>query len=324
MNSRSRLLAALVVAASVVTACSGAASVPPLSGVTSEIPPANPSVSASAQASASAEAPASAQASAPLTGLLAKIKSSGQFLCGTSQEPPLSQVDTSTSLATGALPDILNEFLRREGIDVKLTGTATPFASLIPALQSGRIQIICDSMFIRPERAAVIDFTETTFYNTGSLDVAKGNPENLHTLSDLCGKSAGTYEGSTYVDLLKTVSGQCPSGKSINIQLYPTLQNVISDLVAGRIDAGVFDASLSGYALKQNPSLNFELVPDYVASDRSTSNCAFGLAKGNQDFIAAFNSVYTGMVQDGTVGKIFAKWGLNPSAFFLQGVDGFQ
>ena len=77
------------------------------------------------------------------------------------------------------------------------------------------------------------------------------------------------------------------------------------------------DASLSAYALKQNPNLKFELVADYRPQDKQTSNCAFGLAKGNTGFVRTFNNAYTAMRADGTAAKIFEKWGLTPTAFFL-------
>lgn len=258
-----------------------------------------------------ASAPASAQ------DLLQRVRQAGVLSIGTSNDAPLSYVQSGSNDPIGVLPDILREFLKREGVKARLQVTAMPFASLIPSIQSGRIELIGDAMYIRPERQKVIDFSMITFYNPEALDVAKGNPKNLHSLAGLCGHNAGTYEGTTYAALLKRTNASCPSGKPINLQLYPTIQNVFADLAAGRLDAGVVDASLSAYALKQNPSLNFALVADYRPQDKDTSGCAFGLAKGNSAFLAAFNKDYAAMKQDGTAAAILAKWGLTPTAFFL-------
>ena len=260
---------------------------------------------------------AMAPGSASAQGLLQRVRQSGALSIGTSNDAPLSYVQSGSNDPIGVLPDILREFLKREGIKARLRVTAMPFASLIPSIQSGRIELIGDAMYIRPERQKVIDFSMITFYNPEALDVAKGNPKKLHSLANLCGHSAGTYEGTTYAALLKRTNASCPAGKPINLQLYPTIQNVFADLAAGRLDAGVVDASLSAYALKQNPSLNFELVADYRPQDKDTSGCAFGLAKGDSAFLAAFNKDYAAMKQDGTAAAILAKWGLTPTAFFL-------
>lgn len=249
--------------------------------------------------------------------LLGRVRQDKVLVIGTSNDAPLSYVDQTTKQAAGALPDILREFLHRQGIDAKLQVIAMPFASLIPSIQSDRIGLIGDAMYIRPARQKVIDFTAITFYNPESLDVAKGNPKNLHSLADLCGRSAGTYQGTTYAELLKKTSAVCPAGKPIAIQLYPTIQNAFADLSAGRIDAAVVDASLSAYALKQNPALAFALVADYRPQDKVSSGCAFGVAKGNEAFVSAFNQTYGAMKKDGAAARILAKWGLQPTAFFL-------
>lgn len=306
MSSRSRLAATLVVAAFVSGACSGAAT-------PSSAPP-----TAEASSTAAASATPEANPTAALTGLLAKVKSEGKLIVGTSNDAPLSYVDSQTQEASGALTDILVEFLKRQGIDAKIDMVTMPFGSLIPAIQSGQIEIIGDAMYVRPARAEVIDFTMTTFYNPEALDVVKGNPENLHQLADLCGKSAGTYLGTTYVDTLNAASAKCTGGTKIDIKQYPKIENVFADLSAGRIDGAVVDASLSAYALAQNTSLNFEIVGDYIPESKTTSNCAFGIAKGDQAFLDAFNSTYTQMLSDGTAATIFTKWGLTPTDFFLK------
>jgi len=305
MSSRSRLAAILVVAAFVGGACSGAAA------------PTSAPVSAGPSPTAAASATPGASATAALTGLLAKVKADGKLVVGTSNDAPLSYLD-STKGPSGALTDILVEFLKRQGITATIDMVAMPFGSLIPSIQSGQIEIIGDAMYFRPARAQVIDFTMTTFYNPEALDVAKSNPKNIHQLADLCGKSAGTYIGTTYVDELNAASAKCTGGTTIDIKQYPKIENVFADLSAGRIDAGVVDASLSAYALAQNPSLNFEIVGDYVPASKATSNCAFGIAKGDPAFLDAFNSTYAQMLSDGTVAAIFTKWGLTPTDFFLK------
>ena len=170
------------------------------------------------------------------------------------------------------------------GVKAEIHVVAMPFSSLIPALTSGRIDMIGDAIYATAARKQIVDFTDTTFYNPESLDVAKGNPGHLHALKDLCGKAAGTYEGTTYVESLRKASAACPAGHPVDIHQYPTIQNVFADLSAGRIDGAVVDSSLSAYALKQNPALSFELVGDYIPEDRQGSGCAFGIAKGSFKF----------------------------------------
>jgi polar amino acid transport system substrate-binding protein len=256
--------------------------------------------------------------SAMAADLLDVIREKHVIVVGTSNDAPLSYIDSKTNEAAGVLSDILRQFLKREGIDAKLQIVAMPFASLIPSVQSGRIDLMGDAMYIRPARQKVMDFTDGIFFNPESLDVAVGNPKALHKIADLCGHAAGTYQGTVYVDMLKKAATACPSGKTLELQLYPTIQNVFADLSAGRIDAAVVDSTLSAYALKENPALKFELVGDYVPEDKADTLCAFAVGKdANAKFIAAFNKDYAAMKADGTAARLFTAWGLMPTDFFL-------
>jgi hypothetical protein len=129
-------------------------------------------------------------------------------------------------------------------------------------------------------------FSNIVFYIRESLDVAG-------------------YEGATYVNLLAEASADRPCGKSIDIRLFPTLDNVFADL-SGGLDAATAASSLSAFALEQNPALNFEIVADYEAADRANAGSAIGVAKGNEAF--QFNAAYSGMLADGSAAVIFTKW----------------
>ena len=251
--------------------------------------------------------------------LLDTVRSSHVLSIGTSNDAPLSYIDSKTNEAAGVLPDILREVFKRENIDAKLDVVAMPFASLIPAVQSGRIELMGDAMYVRPARAKIMDFSDGIFFNPESFDVAKGNPKKLHRIADLCGNAAGTYEGTVYVDMLKKAAAACPADKKLDVHLYPTIQNAFADLSTGRIDAAVVDSTLSAYALQQNKALNFELVGDYVPEDKADTICAFGVLKDSSPkFIVAFNKDYAAMKADGTAAKLFEKWGLTPTDFFLK------
>lgn len=251
--------------------------------------------------------------------LLDTVRSSHVLSIGTSNDAPLSYIDSKTNEAAGVLPDILREVFKRENIDAKLDVVAMPFASLIPAVQSGRIELMGDAMYVRPARAKIMDFSDGIFFNPESFDVAKGNPKKLHRIADLCGNAAGTYEGTVYVDMLKKAAASCPADKKLDVHLYPTIQNAFADLSTGRIDAAVVDSTLSAYALQQNKALNFELVGDYVPEDKADTICAFGVLKDSSPkFIAALNKDYVAMKADGTAARLFEKWGLTPTDFFLK------
>lgn len=55
------------------------------------------------------------------------------------------------------------------------------FNSLIPALEDGQIDAIVAGMFITPERATLVSFSNPTFHVREGMLVAAGNPKQLHS-----------------------------------------------------------------------------------------------------------------------------------------------
>jgi ABC-type amino acid transport substrate-binding protein len=162
------------------------------------------------------------------------------------------------------------------GVRVDTHPVAKPFSSQIPTLTSGRILMIDEPMY-----AKSIDFTNIDIRET--LDVAD-------------------YEGTTDVNLLREASADRPSGKSIDVRLFPTLDNAFADL-SRRLDAAAAASRLSAFAFKQNPALNFEIVTDYKAAARTNADRR---SEGNEAF--QFNAAYSGMLADGSAAVILTKW----------------
>jgi polar amino acid transport system substrate-binding protein len=248
--------------------------------------------------------------------LLATVKADKKLVIGTSNDPPWSSVENGGK-ASGIVPDVLREVLRRAGIGAEIESIAMPFDSLIPALTAGKIEMIGDSIYSTKERAQKVDFSRTLFYNPPALVVKYGNPQNLTKLSDLCGKTGATYKGTTFVKDLDTASKACPDGEHIEVRLYDTLFATMQDVAAGRVDGALLDSSISAYALANNPNIGVELVRGFTSYDREATANAVAISKGNQSFFDMFNPIYAQMLADGSVAKIFEQHGMTPTAVWL-------
>jgi ABC-type amino acid transport substrate-binding protein len=101
------------------------------------------------------------------------------------------------------------------------------------------------------------------------------------------------------------------------VRLYPTIQGVMDDVAAGRLVAGVIDASIAAYAVKTNPKLGIEVVSDYKPRDKPGTAIAFGVSKGNKGLVKAVNDALAAMRKDGTEEKILKRWGLTPTSFYV-------
>lgn len=249
--------------------------------------------------------------------LMGKIKATGEMVITVGSSPIWTTLDAAGK-PSGIIPDILQAFLDKEGIDAKLTPVAMPFDSIIPALTSGKADVGANTMYVTPARQEQILFSRIMLYNSEGLFVAKGNPLNLKSLADLCGHSGGTYKGTSYVALLEKASKECPDGTEIDIKQYATLDLVLGDVAAGRLDGGLVDRSAGQYALIRNPNLPFEISPDYVTPSRAANGGALPIAPQYKDFVTAFNATYTQLLEEGVIHDILVKYGLEPTDVYLK------
>lgn len=256
---------------------------------------------------------ASSASAAAGGGTLANAKAKGVLTVGLSAGAPIGFVDASGT-PMGVTIDICNEFIKREGIKT-LEVYLMPFSSEIPALQSNRIDLGCDTFYRTAERKKVVDFSDILFYNVETIIVKKGNPKNIHKLEDLAGKTGASYEGTVWIDWLNELNTK--SNLNVTVKSYPSPAELYADVSAGRVDGGIIDAILAGYALKTNPQLDFEMVSDYVPRDKTGNAVGMPMRQDSTDLRDALNKTIAGMLADGTMNTIFEKWGLTPPSFYL-------
>lgn len=90
--------------------------------------------------------------------------------------------------------DLLNAIAEDQGFKVQYLDQ--DFAGLIPALQTGNIDIIASGMTITEEREQEVDFSEP--YITAGLALAVPiNNEEIQSVADLQGKTVAVQTGST-------------------------------------------------------------------------------------------------------------------------------
>lgn len=259
-------------------------------------------------AGAATVTPAAAQ------GALAKAKAAKVLVVGISGgNAPIAWMSAKDE-PLGITLDLCQAMLKREGIE-KIDVYTMPFGSLIPALTSGRIDLACDTFFPTERRKQLVDFTDIMFYNSEALIVRKGNPKGIHKLADLAGKSGGSYEGTVWIDWLKDLNKQ---GANVTVNAYPTPTELIADVAAGRVDGGLVDAVLAGYAVKQNPNLGIELVADYAPREKVSNAVALAVRKDSGDLREALNRTMAAMKGDGSLDRVFEKYGLTPPGYYLK------
>ncbi|HJW61880.1 MAG TPA: transporter substrate-binding domain-containing protein, partial [Actinomycetes bacterium] len=106
----------------------------------------------------------------------------------------------------GIDPDLATELGRKLGVRFSFVNTA--FDELIPSLQDAKFDVIISSMTATPERAQKISFLE--YFQAGtSILVAKGNPERIRAMGDLCGATVTLQAGTIHEELVAAQQPDC-------------------------------------------------------------------------------------------------------------------
>lgn len=239
--------------------------------------------------------------------MLTRIKQSKVLKCASSNDPPVLYKNKEGDPA-GLFYDLLKQMFAKQGLtDFTVKPEYMPFQSVIPALQSGRVDLVCDTMNMTPERKQQIDFTLPIINNTDIVVVAKGNPAGIHLYGDMKGKICGTYEGTLWVPWCNEL------GKSTKV--FQTQQDTIAGVAANRVDGAFLDILSASYALRENPSLAVELANPYTPKDaESTINyAAMGIRKDSDDLRQFLDDAYRKMRADGSFEALLKKWGYDPT-----------
>ena len=147
---------------------------------------------------------------------------------------PIQYIDDSGNII-GLDVDLGNEIAKR--LCLKMVFQSTQFATMIPLLKEGRIDMINSFMFYTPERAAQVLMVPYGA-STMSIVVPKTNTDAISGPEYFSGKSFGVELGT--VDLRDAQAASAALEKAgkppITIRTFDTYANVLQALSAGQVD----------------------------------------------------------------------------------------
>src|SRR6266581_6123043 len=160
--------------------------------------------------------------------------------------PPFEYIDTATGKAIGSDIDIITAIAQRMGLQAKIV--TDKFDTIFDDLAARRFDVVISAVSVTSERQKKFDFVP--YLNVGeSLLVQAGNPLNLKSTADLCGKNVGVQNGTTEQIDLKTANDACvKAGKpAINVTTLQDQTAVIQLLLNHRVVVTYQDSPLTDY-----------------------------------------------------------------------------
>nr|WP_298411503.1 transporter substrate-binding domain-containing protein [uncultured Halomonas sp.] len=208
---------------------------------------------------------------------------------------PFEMMDQESGEMVGFDMDILNEVAKRAGFEVDLR--TMDFNGIIPAVQTGNIDLAIAGITITEEREKIVDFTDP-YYDSGLRILVSANNEDVEEFEDLEGMRIGTKIGSTSYDYL-----QKNLGDSAEITPYPGSSDMYMALMGGSVDAVFYDAPNVGYFSQTKGQGRVKTVGSLYEGQQ------YGIAFADgSKWVEPANKALSEMREDGTYDEIHKKW----------------
>lgn len=185
-------------------------------------------------------------------------------------------------------------------LDVKVEFTTMDFDALLPAIQSGKVDLALSDINATDERRKLVDFTQSYFSNPQVLvtrqETVTGTGEPQYTsLQQLSGKLVACQTGSVGDVLIDSVV------PGVNYSYFNSRADMLAALENGKVEAVPFDEPVAKLAVAQNPA--FILLPEQIVEDH------YGIAlQKDSPLTVQVNEAIAKLKADGTLEAMKEKW----------------
>ena len=214
--------------------------------------------------------------------------------------------------------DLANDLCKRMGVKYEIV--AQNWDGIIPSLQAKKYDAIMAGMSITPKRQEVIAFSAPYAAAINSFTVLGGNLPGTGESYSLDTQEAKAK--ARIDDIAKTLKGKVVGVQGattastfmekyfkgvVEVKEYKTTEEQNFDLMNGRIDAVLCNATVMAEAL-QKPDMKGATLAGPMFSGGMFGVTAVGLRKEDTALKSQFDKAIAAAIKDGTVKRLSEKW----------------
>lgn len=208
---------------------------------------------------------------------------------------PFEMLDQETGEMIGFDMEIIAEVAKRAGFEYEIS--TMDFNGIIPALQTGNVDIAIAGITITEEREKIVDFSDP-YYDSGIRILVRTDNKEVLDFRDLEGKKIGSKIGSTSYDYLKANLEQ-----NDGVTPYPGSADMYMALMSRSIDAVFYDSPNVGYFASTKGKGKVKTVGPLYEGQQ------YGIAlKAGSEWVDEVNTALKEIREDGTYKTIYEKW----------------
>ncbi|MCX6665593.1 MAG: basic amino acid ABC transporter substrate-binding protein [Euryarchaeota archaeon] len=216
-------------------------------------------------------------------------KPANKIIVGTSADFPPFEFTDANGAIVGFDVELITKILTDQGYTVEVQDIG--FDSLIPALQTGKIDVIAAAMTITDERKGQLDFSDPYYDANQAVLVKIGSDVNIMTEDDLANYIIGAQTGTTGWGWVNDTLVATGTLNSDNFSSYDLYTDAVADLIVGpsRVGAIVIDSPVA----KAFADMGYVKI---VLNITTNESYGFGVLKGNSELQTKINEGLTAVM----------------------------
>lgn len=147
--------------------------------------------------------------------------------------------------------EIFEAYCKARGCKIEIT--AYDWQGMLGAITSGRADVAFSGISITDERKKVMDFSEPYLENTWNLISMKDRNLKIDDLATLKNYTIGYPRGMAYTDFIKNDLEPKGVYSLAQVKMYPSYNEVLTDLQNGHIDLAFLDGTVASVYRKKLP-----------------------------------------------------------------------
>jgi polar amino acid transport system substrate-binding protein len=221
----------------------------------------------------------------------------------TADLPPYNFLDENGDL-TGWEIELVEKIC--ELVNCELTWAISSFDGLIPGLAAGDYDVAASDLFIRPDRAEIVDFTPP-YLVSGEVVVVRADDDRVQSYMDLEGLDdvlVGAEGGTSCEEAAREVAN-VPDER---MRIYESIDVAFLALLNEDVDA-IVDGSISSLAYVDIHAPALKIVGGGAEEALFTrGESALAVRQGEPELLEAFSVAVQTFVDDGTMDSLLDKW----------------
>lgn len=170
------------------------------------------------------------------------------------------------------------------------------FDGLIPAMESGNLDVIIAGMSINDERKQKVAFSDP-YYKSGLTIIVKKDNTAIQKFSDLSGKRVAVQIGTTSAKEVRKIQG-------VSVRDFNSSAETFLELRSGGVDAVVNDRPVNDYYIAKSGVTDVRALNELLTSEEY----GIAMSKKNDALAKEVNAALKRLRENGEYDKIYKKW----------------